>query len=489
MLDAARIPSQAAVGREICRRNFSEFIKRAWPTIEPSTEYLHNWHIDLIGEHLSQIPDKTTRLCINIPPRYMKSIEATVMWPVWLWTIDPSLRFLFCSYSAELSVKHSVDRRTIIRSPWFQERWGHAVKLRDDQDTKKEFANTAGGFMLSTSVGGSATGRGGDIIVIDDPINPDQSMSDAERKNANDWLSITLTTRLNDKTRGAIVLVMQRLHTDDPTASMMKGGGWEHIKLPCPATEDTSITFPVSGRVKEVKTGDPLWPERENTEQLDIQHVRMGSWAFAGQYLQRPSPLGGGIIKRDWFKFYDPDTLDMSSIPRIINSWDLTFKKEGSSRVGGQAWGARGPDRFLLDRVFRDMSFLDSVQAILDMKIRHPRTQGIVIEDKANGPAVMNVLEGKVTGVVPFDPQGTKIERLQAVSPQVESGNIYLPKGAPWLEEFLEEVCNFPATTYDDQVDPMTQALLYIGDGRMQVDLAESNFETQREAPDLDWCQ
>ncbi len=472
---------------EICRRSLSEFIKRAWHVIEPTTEYKHNWHIDLIAEHLSQIPDKTTRLCINIPPRYMKSIAVTIMWPLWLWTIDPSLRFMFCSYSAPLALKHSVDRRTIIRSQWFQDRWGHIVKLKGDQDTKQEYQNTAGGSMMSTSVGGAATGMGGDIIVVDDPMNPAIAMSDAERTTANDWLDTTLTTRLNDKTKGAIVLVMQRLHTDDATASMMKAGGWEHIKLDCPATEDSEIRFPVSGKVKSVKIGDPVWPERETSEQLARQQVIMGTWAFAGQYLQRPSPLGGGIIKRKWFQFYDRDALDMSSIPRIICSWDPTFKKEGSSKVGGQAWAVRGPDRFLLDCVFRDMGFLETMRAMDAMRLRYERVTCTLVEAKANGDAIMEVFGAKVPGVVAFEPHGSKEERLQAVSPQVESGNIYLPSGVPWLEEFLEEVCNFPATKHSDHVDPMTQALLYIGDGRMQIDITESNLSGQRQAANLSW--
>ncbi len=477
---------QIITGREICRRDFSEFIRRAWHTIEPST-YIHNWHIDLIAEHLSQVPDKTKQLCINIPPRYMKSIEVTIMWPVWLWTFMPWMRFLFCSYSSSLSIKHSVKRRTIIRSPWFQERWGSIIKLKDDQDTKTEYENTEGGSMLATSVGGSATGMGGDIIIIDDPINPKQAISDVERESANDWLDTTLSTRLNDKNKGAVVLIMQRLHTNDPTASMMKNGAWEHVKLSCPATEDTEIRFPVSGEVKHIKKGDPLWPERESAEQLEMQRTRMGSWAFAGQYEQRPSPLGGGIIKRKWIKFYDRDALDMTTIPQVICSWDPTFEETGTSHVGGQAWAIRGPDRFLLDREFRDMGFIDSMNAINSMRLRHKRVMGIVIEKKANGPALMEVLKAKVPGIIPFEPCGSKTARLHAVSPQWESGNIYLPRDAPWVEEFIHEITNFPATKFSDQVDPMTQALIYIGDGRMQIDITESNLSGQREAANLSW--
>lgn len=478
----AQPPTLIDVERERCRRSFPEFVSRAWHIIEPSTSYQHNWHIDLIAEYLSQVPKKFRRLSINIPPRYMKSILVSVMWPVWQWTQDPSLRFLFCSYAANLSVDHSLKRRTILRSDWFRERWPQ-IKIRDDYDRQNEFQNTASGLMAATSIGGSVTGKGGDIIILDDPIDPSMALSDAERTSANQWLDTTMLTRLNNKQTGAIVLVMHRLHTDDPTAHLTRAGGWTKLSLPSPAIEDTTIEFP-SGKTKAVKTGDPLWPERENAEELERQRVAMGSWAFAGQYQQRPAPLGGGIVKRDWFRFYRD--LDMSTIPRIIQSWDLTFKKEGTSRVCGTVWGARGADRFLLDRDLRRMGLVETVQAIKQMLDRHPCNHGVLVEDKANGPAVLEVMRSEVAGMIPIEPRGSKEERLQAVSPQIEAGCVYLPEGVPWLEEYLEELCNFPATSDTDQVDSTSQALLYLGDGRMKFDIAATSLQPGT-AQGLNW--
>jgi len=483
LIAVTKIPRRADVVGELCRRNLSDFIKHAWHIIEPATEYRHNWHIELLCEHLAQVPEQTRRLIINVPPRQMKSILVSVMWPCWLWLRQPSLRMVFCSYSDGLSTKHSVDRRTIIESEWYQRIW-RGVKLAGT--TKAEVHNTARGVMTATSVGGTLTGKGGDIIVIDDPMDPKRALSNAERESANRWIDLTLTTRLNNPKTGAIVLIMQRLHTDDTTGHLLQRGEWEHVVVPSPASEDTEYRFPVSGRVVKRVAGQPMWPEREDVDDLEAKRRSMGRWGFSGQYEQRPSPLGGGIIKRDWFKYYD--RLDIDMVPRIVQSWDMTFKQEGTSYVCGQVWGADGPKRYLLDRVRRRMGFVETTQAVLDAVKRWPRTQCVLVEDKANGPAVIDMLRSRIPILVPYNPKGDKVERAQAASPQIEAGNVYLPAAAPWVEEFLHEVTNFPRSEHDDQVDAMAQALLYLwAGGALTGNAFSGTFLEKGVSATLDW--
>lgn len=461
---AARIslPPIELIERERVLRSFSLFVQRAFRVLEPATTYLHNWHIDLIAEYLMQVPDKTKRLIINIPPRYMKSLLVTVMWPCWLWLRAPWMRFMFCSYALSLSHKHSVDRATLLMSEWYKGIVQGHWRLRDDQNTKEERVNTAGGSMVATSVGGSATGRGGDIIIIDDPMDPKRALSDAERESTNRWIDQTLMTRLNSPEHGAIVCIMQRLHTDDVTGHLLARGAWQHLSLPCPAPENMLITFPVSKAEILYKAGSPLWPERESSEQVERQRQALGSWAFAGQYQQSPAPLEGGIVKRDWVRMYARGSLDIATVPVIVQSWDMSFKEGGESYVCGQVWGSRAGEIYLLDQVRKRLGFVDSVAAVKDMLARWPQTSAVLIEDKANGPAIIDALRTSVPMIVPVSPSGSKVERLAAVSAIIEAGHVFVPADAPWTEQLLTELTLFPSSENDDQVDALTQALAYL---------------------------
>jgi hypothetical protein len=281
-----------------------EFVRAAWPVLEPETPYLSNWHIDAVSEHLEAVTaGQITRLLVNMPPRYGKSNLITIMWPVWEWIRRPETRWLFASYSGSLSVKHSVDRRAIIRSDWYQERWGHRVKIADDANLKTEFMNTRRGVMVATSVGGGATGRGGDRVVVDDPHNPLQAESDVQRRSAVTFFDRTLSNRLNDKRKGAIVVVMQRLHEEDVSGRCLELG-YTHLKLPAEAKGRTVVAFP-SGREVVREDGELLWPEREGPKEIADAKAAMGSYAYAGQYDQEPSPPGGGLFRREWFRLVD----------------------------------------------------------------------------------------------------------------------------------------------------------------------------------------
>jgi len=391
----------------------------AWDTLEPKNAYLHNSHIGLIAEHLEAVNQgDIKRLIINIPPRYMKSLCVSVMWPVWTWIQNPELRWIFASYSQSLATKHSIDRRQLIQSQWFQNRWSKLFKLTEDQNQKTEFMNNRRGHMISTSVGGTATGKGGDIIVVDDPHNPLEASSDLLRKKAIDFFDQTLTTRLDNKKNGSIVVVMQRLHEEDLTGHLLEQGDWTHLCIPSIAESKTIYSFPVSKKEKIYVDNEALFPNRENIADLEKQKRALGSIAFAAQYQQRPTPAEGALIKKSWLRFY-------SDIPQkfdeVIQSWDLSFKdSENSDYVVGQVWGRIGANKYLLDQVRERLSFPDTIRVFKNMTAKWPKAYRKLIEDKANGPAIISALKNEISGIIAVNPTESKRARLSAITPQIE---------------------------------------------------------------------
>lgn len=472
------------VERELCCKNLHDYIKKAWNVIEPGIDYIDNWHIQAICEYLEAVSlGQITRLLINMPPRYMKSISVTVGWPTWVWITNPYKRFISLSYSAMLSKKHNINRRDIIKSPWYQRNWGDSFTLKSDMDTQMKFENDKMGFMYATSVGGTLTGEGGDYIIVDDPHNPQQAQSDAERETALEFFRTTLPTRLNDKKKGAIVVVMQRLHEDDISGHCLKEGGYTHLCLPGIAEERQIITFPVSLRQIVREEGDPLWPEREDIKELAAMKKVLGSYGFSGQYQQSPSPSEGGTFKKWWWRYWKPKgsnfppvtvkdasgntyNIDAIELPdkldRKLQSWDLAFKKkEDTDFISGQAWGNCGASIFMLDRVSDRWSFTETLKAIEAFSKKHADIILKLIEDKANGPAVIDMLHHIIGGIVPVEPEGSKEARAEAVTPIVESGNVYLPHPMlyDWVNDVIDQCAKFPKVTHDDDVDAMSQAL------------------------------
>ncbi len=461
---------QAAAQDEFITRKSTQmlrwFIEWMWPVLEPKTPFLPNWHIDVICEYLEAVTaGEIRRLVINVPPRYMKSILVSILWPVWEWIREPSGRFLFVSYSEVLANKHALDRRRIIRHPSFQQRWGQRVHLTRDQATKLEIHNTSGGIMRATSIGGSVTGLGGNRIIIDDPHNPTQAESDLQRVHAVDFFNHTLSTRLDDPRRDAIVLVMQRLHTRDLTAICLEQG-FTHLCLPALAPTRTTIVYPRSGLTKVREAGEPLWPAREDRAQLEERKMALGLYGFSGQYQQEPVPHSGGVFQRAWWRYAEPP----AAFEEILQSWDLTFTAgEGSDYVVGLVAGRVGPLVYLIDQYKAKMSFVDTIAAIKQMSARYPATRAVLVEDAANGAAAVNVLQREIPGIIAVRPEGAKESRALAVASQVEAGQVILPTprwpdghlvpGRAWVEPFVETCALFPKGPHDDDVDALSQLL------------------------------
>ena len=471
------------IEQERATRSLREFVRQAWHVIEPSTPFVPGWHIDAIIEHLEAISFGLIRnLLINVPPRHMKSLLVSVLWPAWEWIRWPERRFLYSSYAAQLSIRDSVKCRRLIESQWYQSRWADRFALTGDQNTKGRFENNRSGYRLSTSVGGAATGEGGDRVVCDDPHNVQEAESDSVRKRTLDWWDTVMSTRLNNPKTASQVIVMQRCHQRDLSGHLLEKGGWEHLCLPAEREEESRATS-IGWSDPRTEQGELLWPERFGPEEIESLKRSLGSYAAAGQLQQRPSPAGGGILKRHWFRFWQPPdgnlppvevrlpdgtvqsvaAVHVRHVDEQIQSWDCAFKDlETSDYVVGQVWGRVGGKFLLLHQVRQKMDYPTTVKAVRQLSADWPYCLAKLIEDKANGSAVIQMLMYDLPGILPVNPQGGKVARAAAISPLVEAGNIYLPHPlyAPWVKDFIEECAAFPNGAHDDQVDAMTQALI-----------------------------
>lgn len=480
------MPTLEEVYADLSRRHLRHFIRHAWHTIEPATPYIESWFIDAIAEHLEAVSKRQIkRLIVNIPPRMLKSISISIMWPVWSWIAKPSERFIFSSYSDDLSTKHSVDRRTIIKSDWYQHNWSRVFKLSKDQDEKHEFQNDKRGVMIASSVGGPPFGKGADVLIGDDLLNPEDARSDTKRETVNRFFDDTFASRLNDPKTGAIVLVMQRLHDEDIAGKLLVDKDWDRLILPMEYEGVRSRT--VLGWSDPRKTiGEPLHPARFGPAEIANCKAR-GSYIWNGQYQQRPAPEEGALFKRHYWQYWQPAGANLSPIrvrfpdgetrdvpavtlpgrfDEVLQSWDAAFKGlDDSDFVVGQVWARTGANRYLLDQRRARMDFPATLQAVRALSREYPEAQAKLIEDKANGPAVISMLKNEIVGLIPVNPQGGKFSRASAVAPQCESGNVYLPHPAlmPWVDAMIDEFASFPNGSNDDCVDAASQSLARMG--------------------------
>lgn len=442
----------------------AEFTRGAWHVVEPAAPFVEGWHIDAVAEHLEAVTRGQIRnLIINIPPRHMKSLSVCVMWPCWEWTEHPAIRWLFSSYSDRLATRDSLKCRRLIQSPWYQSRWGSVFSLTGDQNEKTRFENNKTGYRLATGVGGAGTGEGGDRIVVDDPIKAKDADSEAIRASVNTWWDETMSTRGNDPKMVAKVIIMQRLHAQDLTGHMLEkmaegGERYEHLSLPA-EYEPRAYVSGIGWSDPRTEPGALLWPARFGQDELAKLKIALGSYGAAGQLQQRAAPRSGGILKRAWWRFYTrrPDRFD-----EVVDSWDMTFKDaDGADYVAGQKWGRVGADCYLLERTHERLDFVASVAAVRTLAALPPVAHAKLVEDKANGPAVISVLRSSVPGLIAVEPFGSKVARAAAVSPTIEAGNVFLPDPtiAPWIEQFISECASFPLGAHDDDVDALTQAL------------------------------
>ncbi len=441
------------------RQDLGTFIAKVFSTVSPGDDYLHNWHIDAVVHALMQIHHgKNRRLIITQPPRSLKSICTSVAFVAWSIGHDPSKRFACASYSHELAATFARQFRAVVTSDWYRALFP-AVRLA--KDTETECVTTKGGGRFAVPVGGSFTGRGADAIIIDDPMKADDAQSEKARRAVNDWYATTLMSRLDDKQRGAIILVMQRLHEDDLAGRLLREDGWYHLDLPAIAENDQEI--PIGPDVIHRRSkGEALHPEREPLALLEAIRGEMGSLTFSAQYLQRPVPLEGNLIKRAWIKWYE--TAPNRSIGgQLVQSWDVASTTADTRDWSVcTTWLTVKRSYYLLD-VWRGRLEFPQLRHKLISLAREHAPNRILIEQAGPGLHLIQELRANPVSGVPvpigIKPIGDKLVRMEAQCARFEAGQVFLPKEAPWLSEFLHEILAFPNARHDDQIDSVSQFL------------------------------
>jgi len=454
------IISDARIFEALLRSDFRAFVHKVFTTLTLGQTYVRTWHVDAIAWRLERVRrGEVRRLIINMPPRSLKSIAASVAFPAFLLGHDPSRRIICVSYSGELAKKHSNDFRAVLESPWYRAAFPTA-RIGPFKNTETEIELTARGFRLATSVGGTLTGRGGDIIVIDDPLKPDDALSETKRSAANQWFTNTLLSRLDDKRTGAIVVVMQRVHIDDLTGFLLdQSDEWEVLSLPAIAYCEEII--PISAnRAYHRKAGEALSPEREPLQVLDAMKLQIGSDAFSAQYQQEPAPPGGAMVKRHWVKPYS-ELPPPSEQLFTMQSWD-TASKGGPDNDWSvcTTWIVTRKKQWYLVDVWRQRVDYPALKANVRSLAKRFGARRVLVEDAGAGTSLVQEMRHQVSGIIAVKPEGDKASRMAVASAKFEAGQVVLPERATWLPDLETELFAFPGNRHDDQCDSISQALL-----------------------------
>jgi predicted phage terminase large subunit-like protein len=446
--------------RAALRTDLASFIARVFETLDPTTTYLENWHIHAMTYELMRVANgDCKRLIINVPPRSAKTICVTISFVAWLMGHDPTKRVMAISYSTDLSRNHAADFRTVVTSAWFRDAFPK-FKLAFSRDG--ELQTTLRGSRFAGSIGGSVMGRGADLIVIDDPIKGlAAALSEAERRRVTEFYDSTLYSRLNNRVNGAIIIVMQRLHQDDLVGHVLDKEEWTVLSIPAIATEDCDYRIgPGPGEIHHRREGEVLHPTREPASWLEAAKRNLGTLNFSAQYQQNPLPADGNAIKRDWIKYVDelPDAFE-----RKIVSWDTASTLgETNDYSVGTVWGAIGQDFYLLHVERGRWESPELRQRMIRVAEEH-EVNATLIEDTELGRSMSQDLR-RTRQLTPILEQARfdKMARLLAQASRFEAGQVHLPRQAPWLAVYLNELLAFPAGRHDDQVDSTSQALKYL---------------------------
>lgn len=441
----------------VLRNDFLSFAAKCFGHVTPRQELHRTWHLLAMAYQLERCRrGEVKRLIITLPPRHMKSIMASVALPAFILGHDPTARIICASYSAELGAKHARDSRAVMTSDWYKKLFP-GTRLSLERNAEADFMTTERGYRSAVSVGGSLTGRGGNFIIIDDPMKAEDALSAVKRLSAVNWFDNTIYTRLDNKRTDVMIIIMQRLHIDDLVGHVLsKNEGWVHLDLPAIAEVDELV--PIGpGQFCQRRAGDLLSPDREPRPILDELCRQMGAYNFSAQYQQRPIPVEGELIKWSWFRSYDVP-------PRqpclIYQSWD-TAQKDGELNDYSvcTTWAFDNGNYYLLDLYRARLLYPDLRRQVIEQR-RRWNARTVLIEDKGSGTALLQDFRYTLgCSVIPIEPEGDKTMRITTNSIPIEAGRVLLPSGASWLKELQKEVLQFPQGTYDDQLDSIAQFL------------------------------
>jgi predicted phage terminase large subunit-like protein len=462
--------SDQAVLTAALREDLHAFIHKAFSIVSPGETYNDNWHIQTLAWHLQQCYErKITRLIVTLPPRHLKSHCVSVAFPAWVLGKDPTRKIIVASYSQELAKNHAMKCRTLMESSIYQKTFP-GMEIHPKKCTETEVMTIKMGFRLSTSVGGTLTGLGGNIIIVDDPIKPIDATSEAQRKAVNEWYDSTLYSRLDNKATDVIIVVMQRAHMDDLVGHVLaKQEKWVVVDIPAIADE------PASYRIGENEfhhraPGDVLDPVREPLTVLQQTKTTLGSYHFSAQYQQTPVPPGGTLFHWEWFQHYD-ELPKPEEFNCIVQSWDFASSLgDNCSYSACSTWGFTGDRYFLIDVYRARLEYPALKQRVLDLAAKH-MVDAILIEKASLGiPIYQDLVGGQRLNMWHYTPKLDKQTRATAQTAKVEAGRVYLPTSASWLKDFRFEVLAFPAGKFDDQVDTMVAVLEHGDTLRQRVD-------------------
>lgn len=472
-------------------RSLASFTQQCWGVLEPGRELEWAWYLDLICTTLERVTAGELRnVLVCVPPGFAKSLITSVYWPAWWWLREPTLRFLTLSSSDGIAVRDSRRMREVIRSPWYQRLVAHQVargrcpawSMAKDQDEKVRFENTARGGRFGFATGGSITGERGDGIVIDDPHQVKDVLGSTEQVaaalgKAHEKVDVVLPTRVNDRRTAWRVTMQQRVHQDDVAGRQMSDPAVHKVILPMHAYGlDHPWRHPDDPRAP----GELLDPIRMPEDLVAAEAEKLERTApgqARAQHEQEPIAAGGGIFQRAWMGqryAWDPQR-PLRRYDEIVVTVDATFKEgrgKSSAYVSLQAWGRIGwTAYYLLDEVHDRLSYVATRQAIRDLATKW-RPAAVLVEEKANGAALIDDLRSEIPAVLPFVPDryGDKVARAQLATPMWQGGGVWLPEGAvaPWVVDYCNELAAFPAAVVKDRVDAMSQLFLWWAERRGQ---------------------
>src|SRR5215475_4783142 len=444
----ADLPPQV-VFQVLLANNLTSFTEFAFGVVRPGVVFKPNWHFEAVTEKLSQVArGDVRRLIITLPPRMLKSLCASVALPAWFLGRNPSERVVVVSYSDVLARTHANDFRQVVNHPIYQASF---PAMRLERDTDREITTTERGKRIATSIEGTLTGLGGNLIIIDDPIKLGDAMSESVRLRVIEWYRSTLLSRADDKKEARIVLVMQRVHQNDLAGYLQEQGGFEVLNLPAIAQRDETFLLG-DGRTYDRKKGELLHPDHEPADVLAELKREMGSIAFSAQYQQSPIPPGGAIIKRKWLTPYEE--VHYQPGDRIIMSWDIALSETESGDYSACVVLLRRNEVYYVLEVVRGRFPFDALkQKVMEVKRRYSshRSPTLLIEDSPISRGLIQSLREKSINVAVYKPDTDKRSRVISQTDLFEGGSVRFPRRAVWLEEFTAELLAFPGR-HDDQV-------------------------------------
>lgn len=466
LLDVVTIEAEKA------RRSFALFAKDAWPVIEPGTPLVWNWHLDALCLHLQAVfTREITRLLIGIAPGHAKSSFVSVLFPVWCWLNDPYSRWLCASHSLDLAIRDNGNRRRLIESEWFQQRYGHLFQLAHDQNMKSFYQNDKKGYQMAVGVRGSGTGKRGTHLLIDDPHNAMEG--EAERKAVIEWFGKTWLSRINDQTSGPMIVVGQRLHASDLSGHLLELGGWEHLCLPSEFEPARRAFTKIGWTDPRTQEGELLWPEKFPHAVLDTLKAGLGSMNYAAQYQQQPVPAGGGQFRREWFRsFSETEEAYVLETPAgkrsVLKSecWqfgtvDLAISSKQTADYTVFALWAVTPERdlLLIDLIRARISNPEQLKQLRLLRM-HYSSAYFKIEKVGYQLALIQQALAEGIPCREYNPagRGDKVARASSAAIWFENGKIYFRANASYRHDLETELLQFPKAAHDDFVDVCAMA-------------------------------